>query len=318
MNSKIILLGGTMGRKTAFALGLSLLLCAGASAQGTTSFELLRSEVSSRGASMAGAMTAMNTGVDGIYYNPASLGLMENHQTDISYLKHLLDIESGFLVYGQPVSKYGGFAAGINYINYGVFEEATAYGELTGVKFRANDLLFMGGWGKKVTDRISVGLTGKYIRSAIYDQTASAVAFDAGCLLITPFDSAKVGIVVTNIGKAVDGYYEVKEKLPLSYRIGASKKLAHLPMEIALQAEKFTDSDLYLSAGGEFTISEIIKLRLGWSDRGADQKIGADNDFLAGFSAGFGLYVSGVYLDMSAGSWGELGTMKRFTIGGEF
>ncbi len=287
-------------------------------AQGTTGFEIMRSEVSGRGAGMAGALIAVESGVDGLFYNPAALGGMDYRQADLSYLSHLLDIDSGFLAYGQPLKDYGVLGVGINYINYGNFEEATAYGELTGNKFKANDLLFTLGYGRKMVEWLSLGLSIKYVRSEIWNVTASGVGFDVGALIYTPFDGTKIGAGVFNMGRSLDGFYDYKDKLPMGYKLGVSKPLAHLPLEIALQLEKYQDSQIYFSAGGEFTISELLRLRFGWSTKGVDQKVEGDKDIFAGASLGAGLWVSNVFFDYAVTSWGNLGTLIRITVGGVF
>ena len=310
--------GGSTLKKAAITSGFILFLSFQAIGQGTTGFEIMRSEISSRGAAMAGAMVAMETGLDGLFYNPAALGSAEKRNANLTYLKHLLDIESGFIGYSQPVKDYGTIAAGINYINFGRFDEATAFGELTGNTFRAADLQFTLGYGKKILEWMSAGVSVKYVRSEIWDVTSSAAAFDAGGLIYTPFDNVKIGFGIYNLGKTLNGYYDYKDELPLGYKLGFSKPLAHLPLEIALQVDKFKDSDLYLSAGGEFTISEMFRLRAGWSTKGADQRVDGNSDVLAGVSFGLGLRTSGVIFDYSMSSWGELGTLTRVTIGGEF
>lgn len=305
-------------QKAAISIGIILTLSFPSFGQGTTGFEIMRSEISSRGAAMAGAMAAMETGLEGLFYNPAALGATEKRNANLTYLKHLLDIESGFIGYSQPVKDYGVFAAGLNYINYGRFDEATAFGELTGNTFRAADLQFTLGYGKKLLPWFSAGVSVKYVRSEIWDVTSTAAAFDLGGLIYTPFDNTKIGFGIYNMGKTLDGYYDYKDELPLGYKLGFSKPLAHLPLEIALQVEKFQDSDLYLSAGGEFTISEMFLLRTGWSTKGADQRVDGNSDVLAGVSFGMGLRTSGVIFDFALSSWGELGTLTRVTIGGEF
>ena len=287
-------------------------------AQGTTGFELMRTEVSSRGASLAGAMSAVESGVDGLFYNPAALGTLEGHHTELTYFKHLLDIESGFLAYGRNIPGYGTAAIGVNYINYGAFDEATAYGELTGETFRAADFVFTAGFGRKAFNWLSLGANVKYARSEIWDRVATAYALDMGLLIFTPWDNTKIGFTACNIGKTIEGYYDYQDKLPLTYKLGVSKPLAHLPLVILLQLEQAQDNDLYFAAGGEFTISEIFLLRLGWNSHGADQRVDSNNDIFAGVSGGFGFAVSGVFFDYAVNSWGELGTLMRFTIGGKF
>lgn len=286
--------------------------------QGSTGFETLRAEVGGRGSAMASAMIAMDSGIESLFYNPASLGEVDNHRFKATYLNHLLDIESGFFAYGQRLKNWGTFGIGLNYMNYGVFHVTTPYGVETEETFRPTDLLFTLGYGRKMFDLVSLGVNVKYIRSEIHNVSSSAAAVDLGGMVYTPFNGTKIGFGVFNLGRTLDGFYEHKDELPLAYKIGLSTPLEHLPLVVALQLEKYKDSDIYISAGGEFTLSEMFRLRLGWSTRGQDQHMDTDKDVLAGATVGVGLQVSGVIVDFSLVSMGELGTLKRFSLGGMF
>ena len=287
-------------------------------AQGTTGFETLRSDVSGRGAALAGAMISMDSGIDALYYNPAALGEIDNQRVNGTYLKHLLDIESGFLAYGRKVDNYGTFGIGLNYMNYGKFNVANTDGVLTGDSFRPTDLLLTAGYGKRVHEYFSLGGNFKYIRSEIYDLTSSAVAFDFGGIVYLPNQGTRIGFGIFNMGKTLDGFYDYKDELPLAYKIGFSKPLQHLPLVISLQVDKFKDSDIYVSAGGEFTLNEMLRLRLGWSSRGQGQKMDTNSDIFAGMSFGVGFTTSGVLVDYSLVSMGELGALNRISVGGMF
>jgi hypothetical protein len=233
-------------------------------------------------------------------------------------LKHLLDIESGFIAYGQNFEGIGTLGIGVNYINYGAFREATAFGELTGETFRAVDFLATLGYGRKINSWLAVGANLKLMRAEIWNVSSSAFASDIGLLVYTPWDSTKIGAGIFNIGKTLDGFYDYKDELPMGIKVGVSKPLAHLPLEWGLQAEKYVDSDIYLSLGGEFTLTEMFRLRFGWSSKGGEQRVGADSDILAGISGGMGFRTGGVIIDYAISSMGELGTLNRFTIAGEF
>ena len=286
--------------------------------QGTTGFDHLRREVSSRGAAMAGAMIAVDSGIDALFYNPAALTTLTGHAGEITYSNDLLDFESGFAAYGQEIKRLGYFGVGVSYINYGDFAESTNQGEITGDKFHAADVLFTSGYARNFGEYISAGVNLKYIHSSIYDVSSTAVAGDIGLLIHTPFDSANIALGVFNLGGVIDAFYQYKDKLPVAYRIGFSKPLAHLPLLIGVQAEKFSDSPVYFSGGGEFTISEILRLRFGWSSRGQEQKVDTSKDILAGVTCGMGIVAGSINIDYSIGSYGELGAVTRFTVGGFF
>lgn len=286
--------------------------------KGTSGFELLRSEVSARGAGAAGALIAFPSGLDGLFYNPAALAGIEKRQAAVTYLNHLLDIESGYLAYGQDFRKTAACAVSLNYINYGDFKRTDAAGNELGNGFSPADILVTLAAAKKLSPSVSLGFGLKYIRSQIWEVSASAAAFDAGILLDTGWKQWTLGAGVFNLGKTLDEYYSYEEKLPLSYKIGASKPLEHLPMVIMAQLEKCFDSGLYFSAGGEFTVSEYLKFRLGWSARGREQKANTNRDIFAGASAGLGLAIKSMTFDYSFSSMGEMGVVSRVSVNYRF
>lgn len=57
-----------------------------------------------------------------LFYNPASLGTLTLPRISASYLKHLMDVNSGSLSYGQYIQGIGNIGAGITYINYGTVQ----------------------------------------------------------------------------------------------------------------------------------------------------------------------------------------------------
>ncbi|MBC8204232.1 PorV/PorQ family protein [bacterium] len=293
-------------------------LSAVSSGQGTTGFEHLRREVSARGSAMAGAFIAVDSGLDALYYNPAGLTAVEGYSGEATYTNDLLDFESGFAAYSQSAGKIGWFGLGVSYMNYGDFDETTSTGYPTGEKFHASDLLFTLGYARKINSFISAGINCKYIHSYIYKVSSSAAACDLGLLIHTPFDSLNIAAGIFNLGGALDAFYQYKDDLPLAYKIGLAKPLEHLPLLISVQAEKYTDSQIYFSGGGEFTISDILKLRFGWSNRGVEQKVDTDKDILAGASLGLGITADNIRIDYSITSHGELGAVSRFTVSGSF
>ena len=307
-----------MTKKILILTGISVLFCTLLFAQGTTGFETLRSDLSGRGTGMAGSMISINSGIDALFYNPAALSFIEHQQVTGTFLKHLLDIESGFLAYGRHFDKIGTFGIGLNYMNYGKFEVVNTNGVYTGDSFRPTDLLLTAGYGRRVNEYLSVGGNAKYIRSDIYDLSSTAMAFDVGGIVFLPNQETRLGFGIFNMGKTLDGFYEYKDELPLAYKVGISKPLQHLPLIVSLQVDKFTDSDLYVSAGGEFSLSDMFKLRMGWSSRGQDQKIDTDSDIFAGMSFGVGFISGNVLIDYSLVSMGELGALNRFSVGGVF
>jgi hypothetical protein len=141
-----------------------------------------------------------------------------------------------------------------------------------------------------------------------------------------PFsDDLYFGLSLLNVGKSLSAFVETREMLPLSLRLGIAKKLEHLPLElnVALNDLNVSESSVWdrlakFSIGGEFTLSQLIRLRLGYENElHRDLDTGQGSGF-AGVSMGFGLYWKDYRFDYGYSSYGDLGGTHRFGIYGTF
>ncbi|MCX8010697.1 MAG: hypothetical protein N3A61_06055, partial [Ignavibacteria bacterium] len=116
--------------KTMLILFVTLLVCANSYAQSTFSF--LKLDASARSAALEGSFVSNADDPNVIFYNPAGVGFLKNDQLSIGFLKHLLDVNSGFLSYTPFIKGIGrvGFAAA--YTNYGSFDLKDEYGNKLG------------------------------------------------------------------------------------------------------------------------------------------------------------------------------------------
>ena len=109
--------------------------------------------------------------------------------------------------------------------------------------------------------------------------------------------------------------------MPTNLRIGFSKILAHLPLEIGFNftdvnvtADSFSDRIKRFSIGGEFRLSDALRVRLGYNNR---LRSDLDDDRLqetgfTGMSGGLGIYVKNFRIDYAMSDFGLLGTTHRF------
>jgi hypothetical protein len=115
-------------------------------------------------------------------------------------------------------------------------------------------------------------------------------------------------------------FIDEREKLPITYRLGVSKGLAHLPLLLNFNLIKYHYDDsklslgLYWAIGGEFTITDNFFIRWGYHSRGSEEKVGNNSDRFAGVSLGFGLFLQRYRLDYGFSSFGALGSMNTFTL----
>jgi len=286
---------------------------------GITGFDFLRTDAGARPAAMGGAFVAVSADLYGLTYNPAGLVNVPDMLGTFSFVDQLLDINSGFAGFNKLLNNGSRIFAGIYYTSYGEFRRTDASGQDLG-SFTSGDLMISAGYADSLSVGLRYGATAKYIYSKIDDYTAGAVAVDLGVIYRLHNQNLNLGLSVTNLGTSVKSFVDTHEKLPLSYRFGISKRLAHLPLLLNFDFIRYhhTPSNIFLglywALGGEFTITENFFLRGGYNSRGREEEAGTSTDRFRGISLGFGLQFGRFNLDYGFSTYGVLGNMNRFTL----
>lgn len=284
-------------------------------------YSFLRNDYGARAAAMGGSFISMTNDPNLIFYNPSGLATIERQQISFGFFKHLLDINSGHLSYAQEVTGLGFVGAGIMYINYGDFTRTDELGKQTGT-FSANELAVAVGYASNLSPSVLYGVNVKFIYSGIAEATSSAMAVDIGALRSFPEQQLTLGMSLLNIGSQLNPYFTVRENLPLDLKIGATIQPEHLPLFLNLNFHKLneTPTDFVsrfrsFSIGGEFIVSDEVRLRFGYNnERRRDLKIGTSSG-LAGLSFGGGI-VTGMYkVDYAFSSLGKIGSLHRISLG---
>jgi hypothetical protein len=292
----------------------------------TSSFEFLRTDFSPRTAAMSNSFTALRGDINGQFINPAGLAYVEQRQYYFNYTNYLLDINGGAAGYAHLHPGFGTLSVGLVYMDYGTFTETDEFAVETGNEFSANEIALGVGVSNFLDKNWAYGVNAKYVFSKIADFNASAVALDFGLIYDAPFqDNLHFAFSVLNIGNNFEYYGKRKESLPLSMRLGLTKKLAHLPLELGVSlndinvtSEDFADRLKRFSIGGEFTLSKSLRLRLGYNND-LKNSLNTENESgsnFGGVSGGLGFYLKRFRFDYSYSSFGLLGSTHRFGIAG--
>lgn len=295
-------------------------------AQEHPAYDFLRVDPGARASALAGAFETYTDDPNIIFFNPAGLSTIEGKKVSASFGKYLLDINFGTAAFNMKYKDIGWFGLGVKYFNYGTFDYTDENGTSTGGTFGANDLMVSLGYSNYLYDEVNYGINVKYIYSNIAEYSSSAVGFDFGLLYIIPSQQINLALSVNNIGTQISSYIDTKEKLPLDVRVGISKKLEHLPVNLSVSFSKLNEKrDDFIqhfksfSIGGEFTFSDNVLARIGYSnERRQDLKLGTSLG-IAGFSAGLGIkFLDRYSFDYSLNSLGKVGSTHRFNIGYSF
>ena len=290
----------------------------------TSAFEFLRIDFNPRTSATSNAFMSLTNDVSAMYVNPAGMSFINQDQFAINYTNHILDINGGMAAFARNFPKYGVLSVGILYMDYGEFEETDDHAQTLGRQFGANDFALGFGIANHLDEYFSYGVNMKYAFSKLESYNASAIAFDFGLHWAVPYtDDLSASVTLMNIGRQFDYYNDRKETLPVNLRMGVSKKLAHLPLEIAvslndmnIDANDAVDIIKRFSIGGEFTLSEKLRVRLGY-DNDLHSDVESTDDYrFGGISAGFGFYFKKFRIDYAYSNYGALGGISRFGLFG--
>ncbi|MGA9407124.1 MAG: type IX secretion system protein PorQ [Bacteroidota bacterium] len=308
------------GRRALLTVNVLFFACCAVHAQNST-YAFLLSDVGARSTAMAGSFVSMRNDVNTIFYNPAGLATITQPQVSFGYLKNLLDINSGYVSYAQDLSDIGKVGIGVNYVNYGTFDETDELANKIGT-FSAGDLDMSVGFATEFEENLYYGFAGKFIYSSIAGYASSAIAADFGILYFIPgANPISLGASIVNIGTQLNPYLTTRESLPLDVKVGATIKPEHLPLLLNVDLHELNETQDNLgshfkmfSIGGEFTMSKELRFRFGFdNERHQDLTLGTSSG-LAGFSFGGGLVLQTLRFDYAFTSLGTIGSLNTITV----
>jgi len=285
-----------------------------------SAFEFLKLDASARSAAIGGAFVSNVDDPNSIFYNPSSIQFVEPNSVSFGYLKHLLDVNSGFASYTTKIKGVGKVGFGLMYTNYGSFDELDEFGNASG-SFSAGDLGLVANYSGMVRENLSYGVNVKLIYSSIYNVNSVAFAGDFGLLYYDAPKQFSAGISILNVGSQLKAYYNSKEKLPVDVRLGMSKKLEHTPFRLYLEFTKlnqsnggrFSDFSNFI-LGGEIYTSSALTLRFGFNnEKRKEFKVGTTTG-TEGFNLGLGINLSGYKFDYALSSFGKIGLLHRINL----
>ena len=262
---------------------------------GQTTMNFLQVGVSTKASGLADAYTALSSGVESIFTNPAGLSEMTSeYEAFVSSTQWFADI------------KYLAGAAAWNGGNLGVFGLSfivVDYGSIKGTSLLSNDAAgtdpngytltgdvpnvgaysFGLTYVKAVSTKFSIGGTVKYVGqnlgqltdadyNAISDNNAHKFAFDMGVKYFPGIESLRLGMSIRNFSTFVQ-YQNFESPLPVSFAVGLGMNLMDLinkdiSTEHALViSSEFVHPNDYtdrVNTGLEYTFMNMVSLRAGY------------------------------------------------------
>ncbi len=293
---------------------------------------------------MGGAFVAVSDDITSAYWNPGGLSRLKSNEFNVNYSDWFIDTKLSWMGLGVKISENDYASVSIMFLDYGDEQVTTVDSpEGTGQMWDASDMAISLSYAKNLTDRFSIGGSFKYIQQKIWNESASAIAFDVGLLYQTHFEGFNIGMSIANFGPEMkldgkdllrpldldESYYNNNPvittelstdswELPLVFSVGVSWSyplLNGLELLTAIDAKIPGNQNTYFNIGGELQWHESFFLRVG---RNSLFKKFAEEGITLG--AGLkhtvaGLDISIEYAFLDFGIWSNL---NRYSVAIEF
>ncbi|MBU2574535.1 MAG: PorV/PorQ family protein [Elusimicrobia bacterium] len=282
---------------------------------GSTAVQVLKTDISPRAMGMGGGFVSVADDIYSVTYNPAGLGRLYLPEISATYLSGFADAKLQFLGFGMPLPING--LIGLDKPGIAVSAIFSQSGDFTYRRINDDGTIFsrsMDAEGTKVFSlsygervysqemkiegyeaRIDqyLGLSAKYVKSELLETySASAIAFDAGWLLVEPKLGLACGASLSNYGGGMT-YLKETYPLPSVMRLGLSWQrptIMDQSVLLALEYDIYTNEGLKNFKGGlEYHFQKILNARLGY-------KAVDDNK---GLTMGVGVHHEGFALDFA-------------------
>lgn len=260
------------------ALVASVILPAAAMAAGTTGATFLNVNVSAKEEAMGGAYSAVADDASAVTINPAGIVQVKGNQVALMHNEYFADINQEYISYVQS-SGAKAYGANLVYMDYGSQTGTTASNTVTGF-FTPKSFAFSVAYAMRASEELSYGVALKYIKTEIATYDDSTFALDAG-ILYKPAGTGFTGaIVLSNLGAGLE-LYQNADPLPIKLKLGGAYQFDDMPLLATTDLYFIKDEDTEYHIGLQYTISEIVPVRLGYTNQ--------TEDIANGFSFGIGL-----------------------------
>ncbi len=222
-------------------------------------------------------------------YNPALLSEFENSQIIFTHNKWIQDLSSNML--GATFELFSlPFAFTVNTTSIKDIEVRTRPGDAEST-FNANYMYIGLSTGFRLYDKLSTGLTIRYVYENLFSDESSGTLFDIGLHYAGLIEHLDLAFSLRNMG-SVDVLRNEETKVPTDLRIGASYKFSAEDISTDFTViggyQKYTPVDAsHIHLGGEAFYDQVVAVRLGYMT-GYESK---------GFTAGLGLQWEGINFD---------------------
>lgn len=268
-----------------------------------------------RANAMGESFVAVADDINALYWNPAGIANIKEHQFTFMYSDWLAEIKYNYLAYVHPAQILGGIMGGaVTLLNSGDIDGRDKNQIPTG-NFEGKDIALSVSYAKAMMENgneasLSLGATLKYIQMKMADKDSTGFAVDIGCLYQPPVKNLTLGANIQNIGPKLSAFESEKIPLPRNIKAGAAYRLLNDALTMSLDVNFPSDNDTNFNFGTEYWFKELIAIRAGYKTLTKDELKSSNLTY----GAGFNLPWPGIGINYAFGDYDELGDTHRVSV----
>lgn len=292
-------------------MALTFLTKATAQNDSQTGYNFLRLPVSAHAAALGGDnISVIDDDEALIFNNPALLSSVTDKSLNLNYMSYMQGAKTASASFNRVGTERASWAASAQYLDYGKMKERDENNVDLG-EFSAKDISLAGYFSYLLTDRLSGGITAKFLASYIADYNSLAVGVDLGLNYYDPDKEWSLSLVLKNLGGELKAYEEDYNRMPFDMQFGVSKRFVNMPLRVHATLVDLNHPHYklvnHVVIGADALLSDNFWIGMGYNFRRANEMKVASSDGKssshgAGLSLGAGLTLNRF---KAAASWGK-------------
>ena len=260
-------------------------------------YSFLRLPVSAHVAALGGDNITINDDDPTlIFHNPALIAGVTDKSLNLNYMTYMEGCKTASASFVKAYKERATWGVSAQYMDYGKMKQTTVENIDQG-EFSAKDIALAGTFTYLLGNKVSGGITARFISSTIGSYSSAAVAIDLGINYLNEETGLSLSAVAKNLGGQVKAYHDEFERIPLDLQIGITKRLIGSPLRLSATLTRLNNWDQglikHLAIGGDLLLGSQFYVSAGYNfRRSSEMKINdseGDSNHGAGVSLGGGI-----------------------------
>ena len=275
---------------------------------GTIGYKYLSIPVSVHSAALGGMnATIAEDDVSLMFENPALLTNVSNKSLGLGFTSFVANTTKLSAAWAQNAGQRGVWSANVQYLSYGKMKETDDIGTEIG-DISASDVSVQGSFAYLLSDRISGGVTAKFMFSNYASYNAFAMGVDLGLNYLSENAHTSLSIVGRNLGGQLKAFHDQHDKLPFDLCLGFSQQLSNAPLRFSVTMDDIThwknlNFIQHFIFGLDILPTQNMWIAIGYNVRRAHEMKVINSSHWAGWNIGLGINIKKVKVGVAYGKW---------------